>query len=194
VAAEASEAKQRCRSRESSCYRPWYQTERNSVGFKSHPGYAPTTVVVPLWYRLLRPMCPTCPRLGTAGTAGTLMDASTPHAARLGAERSLVQVQSPRLARSPLPKRAFGISGSREQAERGAVVPALVPSEGFQGLTSALLRSRESRSEVPALASVAGHQRVGRNAGCDLLGRNSGSGGVFGILSAIERVHRGGGA
>ena len=45
------------------------------------------------------------------------MDASTPHAARLGAERSLVQIQSPRLGGSPLGKRAFGIS---EPAKRGS--------------------------------------------------------------------------
>jgi hypothetical protein len=83
---------------------------------ESRPGSAPTTVVLPLWYRLLRPTRPDRPQPGTMGTRGTLTDASTHEAGRLGAERSLVQIQSPRLSRSPLPKRAFGISGSRRRA------------------------------------------------------------------------------
>ena len=53
---------------------------------------------VPLWYRPLRPICPEVPRTGTAGTRGTLRDASSRPASRLGVERSLVQIQSPRLA------------------------------------------------------------------------------------------------
>jgi hypothetical protein len=78
---------------------------------ESRPGSAPTTVVLPLWYRLLRPTRPDRPQPGTMGTRGTLTDASTHEAGRLGAERSLVQIQSPRLSRSPLPKRAFGMLG-----------------------------------------------------------------------------------
>ena len=42
------------------------------------------------------------------GTLGTLRDASTLIAARLGAERSPVQIRPPRLRGSPLRKRAFG--------------------------------------------------------------------------------------
>ena len=53
---------------------------------------------VPLWYPLRRPFRPDRLRRGTTGTRGTLRDASTPIAPRLGAERSLVQIQSPRLS------------------------------------------------------------------------------------------------
>ena len=70
---------------------PWV-VARNESGPRSEPA----TVVVPLWYRLLRPMRPDRPPPGTMGTRGTLRDASTPVACRLGAERSLVQIQSPR--------------------------------------------------------------------------------------------------
>ena len=50
-------------------------------------------------YRLLRPMRPDRPSVGTQGTAGTRTNASTGARCRLGAERSLVQIQSPRLRR-----------------------------------------------------------------------------------------------
>ena len=52
---------------------------------------------VPLWYRMHRPICPECPPTWTMGTKGTPRGASLPLARRLGAERSLVQIQSPRL-------------------------------------------------------------------------------------------------
>ena len=55
--------------------------------------------VVPPWYRMHRPMRPGSPPTGTMGTAGTPPDGSTPSLCRLGAERSLVQIQSPRLSR-----------------------------------------------------------------------------------------------
>jgi hypothetical protein len=61
------------------------------------PASKPATLVVPLWYRLLRPICPDRWCRGTMGMLGTLTDGSTPESARLGAERSLVQIQSPRL-------------------------------------------------------------------------------------------------
>ena len=55
--------------------------------------------------RLIRPMCPDRSR---SGTPETLRDAWTPTTCRLGAERSLVQIQSPRLRRrvpaSPHPR------------------------------------------------------------------------------------------
>jgi hypothetical protein len=54
-------------------------------------------VVVPLWYRLLRPMHPDRPRMWTHRTIRTLPDTSTPVACRLGAERSPVQIRPPRL-------------------------------------------------------------------------------------------------
>ena len=61
---------------------------------------------VPLWYRLPRPILLDRPRAGTMGTWGTLQDASTPSTRRLGVERSLVQIQSPRLgwASPPSPR------------------------------------------------------------------------------------------
>jgi ketosteroid isomerase-like protein len=64
---------------------------------------------VPLWYRLLRPMRPGRPRRGRSGRGGRPRDAPTPEAARLGAERSRVQISPPRLLESPLGKRALGI-------------------------------------------------------------------------------------
>jgi hypothetical protein len=92
---------------------------RNESGPGSEPATPPTLLVVPLWYRLLCPIRPDRRRAGTVGTRGTLRDASTPRAVRLGAERSLVRIQSPRLGGSPLPKRAFSISGSRQRAGDG---------------------------------------------------------------------------
>ena len=53
--------------------------------------------MVPLWYRLVRPICPDRRRPGTMWTLQTLTDASAHESTRLGAERSLVQIQSPRL-------------------------------------------------------------------------------------------------
>ena len=53
--------------------------------------------VVPLWYRMHRPICPDRPRRWTHRKRRTLRDTKTPESARLGAERSLVQIQSPRL-------------------------------------------------------------------------------------------------
>src|SRR4051812_9360886 len=52
--------------------------------------------VVPPWYRLLRPMRPDRPEPWTHWTFWTPLDAPTRSACRLGAERSLVQIQSPR--------------------------------------------------------------------------------------------------
>src|SRR4051794_20920458 len=52
--------------------------------------------VVPPWYRLLRPMRPDRRERWTHRTFWTLVDGSTRTARRLGAERSLVQIQSPR--------------------------------------------------------------------------------------------------
>ena len=84
-------------------------------------------LVVPLWYRLLRPMCPDRPQAGTMGTLGTLTDASTPIAVRLGAERSRVQISPPRLGGSPLRKRALGISRASARPAWCLVVPLVVP-------------------------------------------------------------------
>ncbi len=75
----------------------------------SYPGRSPRAllsldglplwvVVVPPWYRLLCLMRPNCLSRGTVGTRGTRSDGSTGGRRRLGAERSLVQIQSPRLA------------------------------------------------------------------------------------------------
>ncbi len=55
--------------------------------------------VVPRWYRLMCPMCPLRPWTGTEGTHGTPLNASTVASCRLGVERSLVQIQSPRSGR-----------------------------------------------------------------------------------------------
>jgi hypothetical protein len=62
---------------------------------------------VPRWYRLLSPIRPGNARAGTMRTVGTLVDASTYPAARLGAERSSVQIRPPRLAGGPLSEAAF---------------------------------------------------------------------------------------
>ena len=97
----------------------------------SEPATPPTLVVVPLWYRLLRPLRPDCPQPGTLGTRGTLRDTSTLDDARLGAERSPVQIRPPRLAEACS---GSGLSASRGPVEHGltgAVVPAVVPSEVF---------------------------------------------------------------
>jgi hypothetical protein len=55
------------------------------------PGSELATGVVPLWYRPLRPMSPDSPPTWTVETVGTLRDASTPIAARLGAESSRIR-------------------------------------------------------------------------------------------------------
>jgi hypothetical protein len=55
------------------------------------PGSELATGVVPLWYRLLRPMGPDSPPTWTVETVGTLRDASIPIAARLGAESSRIR-------------------------------------------------------------------------------------------------------
>jgi hypothetical protein len=91
--------------------------ESPTSGFSQPADFA--CPLVPLWYRLLCPMCPDRPRTGTMGTQGTLRDASTLNAVRLGAERSPVQIRPPRLSRSPVPKRVFGISGFLVESPRG---------------------------------------------------------------------------
>ena len=63
----------------------------------SGPRFEPAAAVVPLWYRLIRPMCPDRPGPWTRRTIRALTDASTPAACRLGAERSRVQIPPPRL-------------------------------------------------------------------------------------------------
>jgi hypothetical protein len=99
-----------------------HSTIRARSETESGPGFKiGDLVVVPLWYRLLCPMRPDRPRPGTMGTPGRLADASTPEGARLGAERSPVQIRPPRLGGSPLLKRACGISGD-PWASRGSHV------------------------------------------------------------------------
>jgi hypothetical protein len=88
--------------------------ESPTSGFSQPADFA--CPLVPLWYRLLCPMCPDRPRTGTMGTQGTLRDASTLNAVRLGAERSPVQIRPPRLCESPLRERAFGISSPGARA------------------------------------------------------------------------------
>jgi hypothetical protein len=53
-------------------------------------------LVVPPWYRLHRPMRPGTSPAPTTKTSETRRDVSTRASRRLGAERSLVQIQSPR--------------------------------------------------------------------------------------------------
>ena len=63
--------------------------------------------VVPLWYRMHRPLRPGRPRTWTYRAIWTLTDTSTLGVARLGAERSPVQIRPPRLQEGPLLKRGF---------------------------------------------------------------------------------------
>ena len=57
-------------------------------------------------------MRPDCPQPGTDGTPGTRWDASTPNVRRLGAERSQVQILSPRSSVMPLRKRVSTLRGA----------------------------------------------------------------------------------
>ena len=62
-----------------------------------------------LWYRTHRPICPMRPDRGTGGTHGTRRDAYGSRVRRLGAERSQVQILSPRFVLprgvpAPVPK------------------------------------------------------------------------------------------
>src|SRR3954453_3288774 len=74
------------------------ESGRSLVPHSSPRATADSGRVVPPWYRLLRPMRPDRPEPWTHRTFWTLTEASTRPACRLGAERSLVQIQSPRLA------------------------------------------------------------------------------------------------
>ena len=76
------------------------------------------------------------------GTLGTLRDASTPIAIRLGAGRSLVQIQSPRLHECPLTERAFGLFARREMPGTRTVVPIVVPSEAAPDLRPEVAEGR----------------------------------------------------
>ena len=101
-------------------------------------------VVVPLSYRVLRPMRPESPRPWTMGTRGTLRDASTPTACRLGAERSLVRIQSPRLTRA---RSTSGLSRTRSTPETACRMP-VVSAVGPDGLHAA--RVSLAQDAVPA--------------------------------------------
>ena len=93
-------------------------------------------------YRPHRRMPPLISRAGTQGTPGTRADASPPHPSRLGAERSLVQIQSPRLDGARLGRLKLGprrVAGPRRPrachpdqgallAHRGCVRPLRRPS------------------------------------------------------------------
>jgi hypothetical protein len=67
--------------------------ESPTSGFSQPADFA--CPLVPLWYRLLGPMCPDRPRTWTERASWTLTDSSTPEAGRLGAERSPVQIRPP---------------------------------------------------------------------------------------------------
>ena len=97
--------------------------------------HLPTLLVAPLWYRLLCPMCPDRPRAGTMGTRGTPTDASTPVAARLGAERSPVQIRPPRLSQAPMGAYCRAGAGDRK------VVTAQDPARALRSpLRTTILR------------------------------------------------------
>jgi O-antigen biosynthesis protein len=91
------------------------------------------------------------------GTQGTLRDASTQVAARLGAERSPVQIRPPRLGGSPLRSGLSAFRAPGREPERGAVVPALVPSEGrnaamISSAGSAPVKAAERKDLYPSIA------------------------------------------
>jgi hypothetical protein len=103
-------------------------------------------------------MRPACPRLGTVGTPGTIRDASTPVAARLGVERLLVQIQSPRLVQGHRQLATAG-DGSAERLHIGAHfrgyrrrsvcvtccgIRLCVPQTGSKAVAGGLVASRGS--------------------------------------------------
>ena len=91
-------------------------------------------LLAPPWYRVLCPMGPESPRPGTRGTS---QDRSTHLRRRLGAERLLVQIQSPRFTKGLQNGRICGggCGAARPNgSHRGSIVvaggQAFVPSWG----------------------------------------------------------------
>ena len=132
--------------------------ERETAQVSGFPRTGPT--VVPPWYRLIRPMRPDRPDPWTHWTFWTLTDASTPSASRLGAERSLVQIRSPRLTRARSGSGPQTLEPGRQRSQVNGVPvllsadDALFPAE--RGRAAAEGASRRRGASCASASSCAG--------------------------------------
>ena len=101
--------------------------------------------MVPLWYPMHRPICPDRPRSWTHRNRWTLRDTSAPESARLGAERSLVQIQSPRCSKTVRVAAVLRVNGNQGYPWPGTNGEQFFREVAVRGFTSAGSKCRPVR-------------------------------------------------